>query len=152
MQSFVLESRYNHFGSDVDVSKPFDASDIIGKNAARRLGETGSAREQQWLKDLAREQADKVVLWYSSDSVPRYALNGITAQRGHGNRPELIPVSRRSDSRIVNGIFARLGYDLEVAPVIVIGGEAIHATESEIAELRSTGDLTAKLASIGWRV
>jgi len=151
LQSFIAESRYHFLRSDLDVSKPIDASDLIGESA-RRLGETGSAREKQWLSEVSEENTYNVVLWYASSSAPYYATDGLMARHGQGHRPTMISTADRPDGHVLRGIFARLGYDLDVAPVLVIGGEPIHATAEAMDELRSSGQLTDKLAAIGWRV
>jgi hypothetical protein len=123
---------------------------MIG-DAARRLGQTGSEREREWLQEIEDENASNVVVWYASSSVPHYATDGIISRHGEGHRPTLLAIAGRPDADIVGAVFERLGLNLDVAPVVIIGGQPIHATEEVMHHLRASGELAAKLESIGWR-
>lgn len=149
MQSFVLESSSNELG-DIDVSKPLDAADLLGTHAARRLGDSGSEREFQWLAEIMEEHANSVVLWYNTIAPPHYALDGISSRHGEGRRATLISTVSRPDGEIIEGVLKRLGHDLSEAPVLVIGGEVFDATVARMEELRSSGTLADRLGYIGW--
>ncbi|BEJ14515.1 hypothetical protein CspHIS471_0402820 [Cutaneotrichosporon sp. HIS471] len=149
LQTFILESPANNLG-DIDAAQPLDAVDLLGTHAARRLGNSGSSREQKWLKELSDQQSRTVVLWYGSISPPHYAIEGISARHGEGRRPTLISTAQRTDGETIEGIFSRLGHDLSAAPVLVLGGEAFDATEDRMKVMRESGDLAERLAQIGW--
>lgn len=150
LQTFVLETAYNHLSGTVDASKALDAHDLLGR-AALRLGGSGSDREQQWLTEVEAANADKVVVWTATAGVPHYVLEGINSRHGHGMRASLVPTLGRSDGHLIRAVFSRLGLDIDSNPILVIGGEAVVATTEKMKALRESGELAQKLARIGWR-
>ncbi|KAL1407209.1 hypothetical protein Q8F55_006625 [Vanrija albida] len=147
---FVQESAYNKLPSNLDASFPLDAATIIGPVGAGKLGDSDSEGERNWLRDLKEEFESNVIVWFSGSAPPFYALEGIQNRHGHGKRVSMVSTSNRPDAHVVRGILQRLGYDLDRAPVLIIGGEAIEATAERMAELRESGELGEKLSEIGW--
>ncbi|GMK58760.1 hypothetical protein CspeluHIS016_0602020 [Cutaneotrichosporon spelunceum] len=153
--SFVLQSPANYLG-DVDATKPLDAADLLGANAARRLGPSGSPRENKWLQELVDEHENSIVLWFGSNSPPQYALKGISERHADARRERvgrqvtLIPTVQRKDGEMIEAIFSRLGHDLSAAPVLVLGGEVIDATLERMEKMRESGSLSERLAQMGW--
>lgn len=150
LQSFILDSSHATLAPAVDGASPLDAVMLLGSPGARRLGGTGSEREQAWLQSLADENAARVVLWYDGERPPHYALEGVTARHGQGRRAALINTRQRRDSGAVNAVLQRLGHDLASNPVLVVGGEMFDASQERMKELRDSGKLHEILTSMGW--
>ncbi|ODN73656.1 hypothetical protein L202_07203 [Cryptococcus amylolentus CBS 6039] len=153
LQSYILSSAYNVVPSSVDPSLPLDANTILGIGS-HKLGALGGERETAWLKDVEREWADEVVIWYGGDGTSQYphsVLDIIESTHNSNRHPTFIPVHARSDRETILAIFARLGLPLAQSPIIMIDNKPIIGDLETLEEMKLSGELGRRLTSVGWK-